>query len=172
MFAITGIQCRFDTEYLPVRSDGSNRTSRRCSRLLGAGHSGPLFWQAMPERARHSISLREGCLARCHRSASGQSSSSLATHLRGGLSEGSEGHLPPEKWRISSARPFSQDSNIHRKSLIINRASDGIRTRDLSIKNQEELKPFRLAMNRGQLGDTVGSSIFAMEIGIVRAKPR
>jgi hypothetical protein len=58
---------------------------------------------------------------------------------------------------------------LYRKSLIIKGASDGIRTRDLSITHQEELKPFRLAMNRGQLGDTVGSSIFAMEIGIVRA---
>jgi hypothetical protein len=172
MFAITGIQCRFDTEYLPVRSDGSNRTSRRCSRLLGAGHSGPLFWQAMPERARHSIKFARR-LSRAMSSVRTRTKFlQLANPLRGGLSEGSEGHLPPEKWRISSARPFSQDSNIHRKSLIINRASDGIRTRDLSIKNQEELKPFRLAMNRGQLGDTVGSSIFAMEIGIVRAKPR
>ena len=52
-----------------------------------------------------------------------------------------------------------------RNYLIIKLASDGIRTRDLSITNQKELKPFRLAMNRGQLGVTVGSSIFAMEMG-------
>ena len=64
---------------------------------------------------------------------------------------------------------LSRDKNVKRtsscsfcdldnscKSLIFKRASDGIRTRDLSITNQEELKPFRLAMNRGQLGDTVG----------------
>ena len=37
------------------------------------------------------------------------------------------------------------------------------------LRIRRSLKPFRLAMNRGQLGDTLGSSIFAMEIGIVRA---
>ena len=37
------------------------------------------------------------------------------------------------------------------------------------LRIRRSLKPFRLAMNRGQLGDTLGSSIFAMEIKIVRA---
>jgi hypothetical protein len=38
-------------------SDGSNRTSRRCSRRPGAGYSGTVFWQAETQCASDPLSV-------------------------------------------------------------------------------------------------------------------
>ena len=53
-----------------------------------------------------------------------------------GRERGLKRYLPLQKWPTNGPQHITLDSGERRKWLIINQASDGIRTRDLSITNR------------------------------------
>ena len=53
-----------------------------------------------------------------------------------GRERGLKRYLPLQKWPTNGPQDITLDSGERRKWLIINQASDGIRTRDLSITNR------------------------------------
>jgi hypothetical protein len=112
----------------------------------------------MPNKPMHQLSrTAKTCLRLTTRTARRES---ILFQISGSESvaraSDSTNELAPQKRQASGKQVFDTSATLCRKSLTVNRASEGIRTPDLSITTQEESKPFRLAMNRGQLGDTVG----------------
>jgi hypothetical protein len=57
-------------------------------------------------------------------------------NLRGEQLRSARYGLLPLKWQASGKQAFAASLRLYRNSLILNRASDGIRTRDLSITNR------------------------------------